>query len=166
MDYRDNRQRWTESHQVVHFYAGQWCTFTPALTGDHAIILKEQMIAHRTTVFEENPYWFATRHRLALTGTFPPGYRAAWERRGDVAKAKLYSKLSATTTKSDYPTILLANCSSAANSDYIEVHIYGSFTGAAIEKIIGPTPRSREDKVIWRKLKRDAQKVGITVEEV
>ncbi len=21
------------SHQVVHFYAGQWCTFTPALTG-------------------------------------------------------------------------------------------------------------------------------------
>ena len=34
MDYRDNRQRWTESHQVVHFYAGQWCTFTPALTAD------------------------------------------------------------------------------------------------------------------------------------
>ena len=34
MDYRDNRQRWAESHQVVHFYAGQWCTFTPALTLD------------------------------------------------------------------------------------------------------------------------------------
>ena len=32
MDYRDNRQRWAESHQVVHFYAGQWCTLTPALT--------------------------------------------------------------------------------------------------------------------------------------
>ena len=32
MDYRDNRQRWAESHQVVHFYASQWCTFTPALT--------------------------------------------------------------------------------------------------------------------------------------
>ena len=36
MDYRDNRQRWAESHQVVHFYAGQWCTFTLALTV-HAI---------------------------------------------------------------------------------------------------------------------------------
>ena len=35
MDYRDNRQRWAESHQVVHFYAGQWCTFTPALTVSH-----------------------------------------------------------------------------------------------------------------------------------
>ena len=29
---RDNRQRWAESHQVVHFYASQWCTFIPALT--------------------------------------------------------------------------------------------------------------------------------------
>ena len=35
MDYRDNRQRWAESHQAVHFYAGQWCTFTPALTVPH-----------------------------------------------------------------------------------------------------------------------------------
>ncbi len=37
MDYRDNRQRWTESHQVVHFYAGQWCTFTPALTATRVV---------------------------------------------------------------------------------------------------------------------------------
>ena len=37
MDYRDNRQRWAESHQVVHFYAGQWCTFTPALTADGVV---------------------------------------------------------------------------------------------------------------------------------
>ena len=36
MDYRDNRQRWAESHQVVHFHAGQWCTFTPALTWERA----------------------------------------------------------------------------------------------------------------------------------
>ena len=24
------------SHQVMHFYSGQWCTFTPALTQSHA----------------------------------------------------------------------------------------------------------------------------------
>ena len=40
MDYRDNRQRWAESHQVVHFYAGQWCTFTPALTGEVVLRVK------------------------------------------------------------------------------------------------------------------------------
>ena len=42
MDYRDNRQRWTESHQVVHFYAGQWCTFTPALTPSYAFVAEPQ----------------------------------------------------------------------------------------------------------------------------
>ena len=40
MDYRDNRQRWAESHQVVHFYAGQWCTFTPALTNGTGLVVK------------------------------------------------------------------------------------------------------------------------------
>ena len=40
MDYRDNRQRWAESHQVVHFYAGQWCAFTPALTGGTGLVVK------------------------------------------------------------------------------------------------------------------------------
>ena len=51
MDYRDNRQRWAESHQVVHFYAGQWCTFTPALTvdpGAHAVLIVDQAGWHLT----------------------------------------------------------------------------------------------------------------------
>ena len=44
MDYRDNRQRWAESHQVVHFYAGQWCTFTPALTEEQIDQLKQDVL--------------------------------------------------------------------------------------------------------------------------
>ena len=44
MDYRDNRQRWAESHQVVHFYAGQWCTFTPALT-----VIMDNLPAHKVS---------------------------------------------------------------------------------------------------------------------
>ena len=47
MDYRDNRQRWAESHQVVHFYAGQWCTFTPALTTAAEILITAGDNAHR-----------------------------------------------------------------------------------------------------------------------
>ena len=43
MDYRDNRHRWAESHQVVHFYAGQWCTFTPALTACAAFGISSQV---------------------------------------------------------------------------------------------------------------------------
>ena len=67
MDYRDNRQRWAESHQVVHFYAGQWCTFTPALTREvktlqkfvavHASIhnhFKLERHLNRREVFKQN----------------------------------------------------------------------------------------------------------------
>ena len=50
MDYRDNRQRWAESHQVVHFYAGQWCTFTPALTH---ILFAEDLFADTQSIFDQ-----------------------------------------------------------------------------------------------------------------
>jgi hypothetical protein len=52
------------------------------------------------------------------------------------------------------------------HDDYIEVHIFGSFNRSAIEKIAGPVPRSREDKLIWRKLRKIAAKIGVSVEEL
>ena len=57
MDYRDNRQRWAESHQVVHFYAGQWCTFTPALT---------EVIARHPRSYEQEDFVFDPLHYLSL----------------------------------------------------------------------------------------------------
>ena len=53
MDYRDNRQRWAESHQVVHFYAGQWCTFTPALTIDKRVSLHTLRHCFATHLLEQ-----------------------------------------------------------------------------------------------------------------
>ena len=65
MDYRDNRQRWAESHQVVHFYAGQWCTFTPALTVFRATTRKyperdpRQVLIDLIEARGERGKWFA-----------------------------------------------------------------------------------------------------------
>ena len=133
--------------------------------GDYAMILKDPMIAHRATVFEENPFHFARRLKLSLTDTIPPGYRAVWDRRHDIAKAKLYSKLNSHTPKEDYPQILMNNSKGSEDADYIEVHIYGPFTRATIDMIIGPRPRSGEDRIIWRKFKASAENIGITVKE-
>ena len=66
MDYRDNRQRWAESHQVVHFYAGQWCTFTPALTGRFEDITVA--IAFCRSFFP----WYNTEHRHAGIAMLTP----------------------------------------------------------------------------------------------
>ena len=60
MDYRDNRQRWAESHQVVHFYAGQWCTFTPALTPEVAEQYLQRAIIH--LVFANLKTWLIGIH--------------------------------------------------------------------------------------------------------
>ena len=72
MDYRDNRQRWAESHQVVHFYAGQWCTFTPALTGDRWIKDKSE----QETTSDQDRY---EREPAPVSGSHPPPeeYRAS-----------------------------------------------------------------------------------------
>ena len=58
MDYRDNRQRWAESHQVVHFYAGQWCTFTPALT-KHNKAVASNLLDQNFSAEAPNEKWAA-----------------------------------------------------------------------------------------------------------
>ena len=133
--------------------------------GDHAMILKEHMIERRATVFEENPYQFARRHKLQLTDVFPPGYRAVWSRRGDLAMTKLYPKLDSGADSGDYPSLLMSSKTADGIEDYIEVHIYGPINRSAIERIVGPVPRSREDRLIWRSLKKAAAKVDVDVEE-
>lgn len=136
----------------------------PSWFGDHAFILKEMMIAHRATVFEENPATLAPRLRLSLTDVFPPGYRATWDRRGDLAMAKLYPKLDSSTRVANHASLIMSSAAGGAG-DYIEVHVFGPFNRSAIAKILGPRPRSREDRVIWAAFKRSATKVGIAVEE-
>ena len=67
MDYRDNRQRWAESHQVVHFYAGQWCTFTPALTVHQVVIgCGAEIIARHPRSYEKGDMVFDPMHFLPL----------------------------------------------------------------------------------------------------
>ncbi len=134
--------------------------------GDHAMILKEQMIERRATVFEEGLYQFSQRHDIPLMGVFPPGYRAVWSRRGDLAMAKLYPNLDSGTESWIYASFLMSSEIADGSEDYIEVHIFGPFNRSAIEKIVGPVPRSREDKLIWRKLKQTAAKAGVDVEEL
>jgi hypothetical protein len=60
--------------------------------GAYAMVLKEQMIANRATVFEENSLDFARKHRLALADPLPPGFRATWANRDVLAKAKLHRR--------------------------------------------------------------------------
>ena len=134
--------------------------------GLYAMVLKEGMVAHRASVFEENPYVFASRYKILLNSPIPPGYRASWDRRDRLGKAKLYPKLGSDTDLCEFPKILLEDRAGTSESDYIEVHIFGSFNRNSIEKVIGPPPCRKEEKVLWATLKRLISDIGGTVEEI
>jgi hypothetical protein len=76
--------------------------------GRYSIVLREPMIARRTTVFEENPFSFCQRFRIVAGDAAPEGDRATWSERYLLAKAKLQPKISAATRVSDFPGVLLA----------------------------------------------------------
>lgn len=134
--------------------------------GDYAVTFRDKMIAARSTVFEENPFLFCDKHPIPSTGAVPPGYRATWARRSELAMAKLHPRIRAGMTTVDFPAILVEQGAKSADSDFIEVHIYGQIHPRAVERVIGPKPGNAADRVIWKRVKRNLDALGAVVEEV
>lgn len=133
--------------------------------GPIAIIFKEPMIVHRSSVFEENPFNFCLRHKIIAGTPCPPGYRAKWEDRHVLAMVKLHSHIEQGTDPNDFPGILLKNTGNAATDDFIEVHIYGSINRNAIELIAFKKPKKKADITLHKILKKRLQELSIKIEE-
>jgi len=133
--------------------------------GRYTIVLKEDMIAHRATVFEENSFIFCQqKHHIVVGDSIPPGYRALWLERERLAIAKLHSRLDATTRPNMYSQILMKQGHDAAQDDFIEVHIFGPIHRRAIERVVGPKPTGREERALWQSLNRKLDEVGVPLE--
>lgn len=137
----------------------------PQSYGAFTMVLKEAMIEQRATVFEENSFHFCQiKHKIVVGDPIPPGYRAVWSARELLAMAKLHDKLDLKTQKEHYPGILLSQNPDPDSTDFIEVHIYGGIHRQAIHKVSGAKPRTREDQVILRSVKRKLDEIGATLE--
>ena len=132
--------------------------------GGYAIFLRDTMTQHRVSVFEENAFGFCLRHKVTAGQPIPAGYRATWKERSRLAVAKLHSKLDRTTSAEDFPRILLSQGTDAADDNFIEAHVYGPISRRAIERVVGPKPKRREDKVLLKALGKDLEKVGAVLE--
>ncbi|WP_026606032.1 hypothetical protein [Methylocapsa acidiphila] len=132
--------------------------------GEYVMVLKEPLIARRASVFEANPYDLVDKLGWLLTKPIPPGYRAPWNERQLLAKAKLHSELTAATADADFPSILACDRGGTGNSDFIEVHIYGPLNMHTIEKVVGPKPRTREDRLIFKRLEQKLSEIGAKLE--
>jgi hypothetical protein len=132
--------------------------------GEYVMVLKEPLIARRASVFEANPYDLAEKLKWLLTKPIPPGYRAPWGKRGLLAMAKLHAEVTADTKDAEFSSILATDRGGTGNSDFIEVHIFGPLNKYTVEKVIGPKPRTREDRLILKLLKRKLSEIGATLE--
>lgn len=153
-------------HESIHYAAlsldGRGVTWY----GDFSVTLREPMIAQRSSVFEENPFTFLDKNPVTPTGSVPPGHRANWSRRGELAMAKLHPRIQPSMTAADFPGVLVEQGRQAADSDFIEVHIYGAVISRAVERVVVGQPQRRADKVIWQRVKKRLLALGAVVEEV
>jgi hypothetical protein len=132
--------------------------------GDYVIELKEALIAKRASVFEANPYLLIEKLGWLLHKPIPAGYRATWEERNLLAMVKLHMEISPTTGDGDFPSILANDRGETGNSDFMEVHIFGPVNKHTVKKISGPMPKTREDRLLWKSLKRKLAEVGAELE--
>lgn len=102
-----------------------------ATYGDCTLVLRESMIAHRASVFEENSAVFMERHGYAA----PPGYRAEWAERARLSVAKLADEIDAATRPDQFPGLLLRSGPAPGEDRFIEVHIWGPISRRSLDGI-------------------------------
>lgn len=132
--------------------------------GPYSVTLKSVTIEDRASVFERNPFYFNKIHHVVAGQAPPSGYRSSWEERGRLAVAKLQADIMPGCTEIQFPDILMEPRRSESDCDFVEVHIFGPVNRLGIERIVGPEPTSRPDRLIWKQVARKAREYGAIVE--
>ena len=124
--------------------------------GSCSITLRDNMISHRTSVFEENSVVFMKRHGVnASNPELPKGYRATWRHRGKLCVAKLASTINATTTANEYSSLVLKQGASSVDDQFVEVHIWGPISVLTMQKVklMPPNENENENRTIMKALR-------------
>jgi hypothetical protein len=134
--------------------------------GKYFMLLREDMIAHRATVFEANSVKFVKAKVIAMGSIqIPAGYRAVWQERGHLAVAKLAWHLAANTPAEAFPRLLLTGRDDRLDN-FIEVHNYGPMTIRSFAKVTVPRGgRGIGRKVRLRALREHMARFNVPCEE-
>lgn len=136
--------------------------------GDGFMVMRDDMIAHRTTVFEANSAVVARDEDFSAK-TFRDklrGRRVAWAQRGRLALVKHHGELSSRTKDKDFPGIIQkAGPPREPDKDrFLEAHIYGSMTARTLERVVIQRKKVRSPSLL-RVLREQLTKVGVPLEE-
>lgn len=134
--------------------------------GNTTLVLSEASISKRASVFEENPYSFAKKHKVLINDPFPVGYRADWHNRAKLAAAKLHSQLDPTTNVEEFSSILALDDGTTGGADFVEVHVFGPIVRRSVSQIVTKMPKSKVDKCIVDALEESAAEIDVKVTRV
>jgi hypothetical protein len=132
--------------------------------GPCSVVWHDEMIAHRSSVFEENSAVFMERRKIKISREpkVPKGYKATWAERGKLCVAKLAGKIDSKTASDKYSGILLKQGPTSEDDDFVEVHIYGAMTVLTMEEVIVTSSRQRQRATILKAIKIKLAKYGVT----
>lgn len=132
--------------------------------GDCSWILREDMIAHRTSVFEDNTTLYYINNDIKGAKDVPKGYRASWKERAKLCVAKLASRIDITTVSDKYSNILLHQGATSKEDDFVEVHIFGPMTIRTIAEVSFTNKiKSKNDQVLIKGIKEKLGKYGVKI---
>ena len=127
--------------------------------GDCSFVLRESMIAHRASVYEENSALALKKHRYEP----PAGHRATWDERGKLCVAKHGREIEAATRPEQFAGLLLAPGPTPDEDRFVEVHIWGPMSMRTVERVLASPPR-KGPRSIWKALRDRLKQVGADLE--
>jgi hypothetical protein len=138
----------------------------PRNYGDCSVVLRDEMIEHRATVFEENSVLFMMRNAVRIDNIDEAirGRRATWIDRTRLCVAKLAARLSATTKPADHAGLLLENGATSADDSFVEVHVFGPMTARSFERIQVERSGAKRARGKIRGMREQLKVVGVALE--
>jgi len=132
--------------------------------GNCSIALKEEMVSHRASVFEENSVLFTKKHGVSTSKPdLPKGFRAIWSDRARLCIAKLAYRVDSTTAANQYSGLLLKQGATTADDDFVEVHIWGPISVLSIKEVRVTVAKKRQRMTIIKAIREKLAKHGVTV---
>ena len=133
--------------------------------GEMSVVLRDAMIRHRASVFEENSALFVKNRKVKDLARAVRGYRATWADRAKLCVAKLAGGLTPATRPDDLSGLLLRQGATSADDAFVEVHVWGPMTARTVERVIAVQSAKRRLRAVLRELRRQLQQLGVDFEE-
>jgi hypothetical protein len=135
--------------------------------GEITLRLRDISISTRASVLRENAFAFYERHDLGRRDAEEePGWRATWPDRARLGVAHLGPSLTAGIADDDLSFRILTIGANRENDRYIEVHIYGELSCAALENVSLDRPLTNPDnREEWAFARQKLLRQGVRVQE-